>query len=456
MSVLISQELRSLGVAQVIVILKYPHAVTAAKLGGKLAGVQAGTAPEQLSKHFVFSQISQISAIASAQATEHGFATPVLQGDKAQKTKSSGTGGKRRQREQHPRLMDRGMIATAPSLVRYYPNLGVMLGTVDKEGLSALRKDPRVEEVTGIPSLSLIRPQRVAAAKLTREVSWGIESMHIPALWQQGITGAGILIGHLDTGVDGNHPVFRKKDAIAHFAEFDDLGREITPAPIAYDSQYHGTHTAATIVGRAVSGKSVGVAPGAQLASAIVIEGGNTIARVLGGMDWAVGLEVRILNMSLGFRGYWGDFLPLTQLLRARNILPVFAVGNEGPGTSRSPGNYPEALSVGAYDRQGRVAPFSSSQRLLQPTKLLVPDLLAPGVGIISAKPRGGYQVMDGSSMAAPHISGLAALLMEAKLDKTAEEVQSAIFNSCRLKANMSIDRVNRGVPDGVKALALL
>ena len=150
-------------------------------------------------------------------------------------------------------------------------------------------------------------------------------------------------------------------DAIEFFAEFNDFGREVQPAPAAFDTDEHGTHTAATIAGRPVSTRHVGVATGAKLASAIVIEGGDAVARVLGGMDWAVGHNVRILNLSLGFRGFWEDFIPLTQLLRARNILPVFAVGNEGPGTSRSPGNYPEGLSVGAHDRQGQVADFSSS-----------------------------------------------------------------------------------------------
>ena len=198
------------------------------------------------------------------------------------------------------------------------------------------------------------------------------------------------------------------------------------------------------------------MAPGATLASAIVIEGGDAVARVLGGMDWVVGNNVRILSMSLGFRGYWEDFLPLTQLLRARNILPVFAVGNECPGTSRSPGNYSEALSIGAVNRQGRVARLSSSQRFDRPEDPVVPDLIAPGVGVIFAKPGGGVQMMSGTSMATPHVAGLAALLMQAQPGKTADEVEAAIIKWCRLEPNMSPDRAGHGVPDAVQALALL
>jgi subtilisin family serine protease len=144
----------------------------------------------------------------------------------------------------------------------------------------------------------------------------------------------------------------------------------------------------------------------------VVIEGGDVLARVLGGMDWAVGQGVRVLSMSLGLRGWWDDFQGLTRLLRERNILPVFAIGNEGPGTSRSPGNYPESLSVGAHDPEWKVAEFSSSQRFTRRRQPLVPDLVAPGVGVVSAKQGGGWQVMDGTSMATPHVAGAGVLLM--------------------------------------------
>jgi subtilisin len=200
----------------------------------------------------------------------------------------------------------------------------------------------------------------------------------------------------------------------------------------------------------------VGMAPDAKLASAMVIEGGNAVARVLGGMDWAVGLRVQVLSMSLGFRGWWEDFIPIARILRRRQILPVFAVGNEGPGTSRSPGNYVQALSVGAMDKDKTVAWFSSSQLFVRRRDPLVPDLIGPGVGVTSAKPGGGWQDMDGTSMATPHIAGLAALLMSARPHASVGRIEKAIFDSCTLDPAQPPDRANRGLPDGVKALALL
>ncbi len=399
----VAQELQASGVARVIVTLKPSVA-------------PAEDVKSVLEKYFAASELSQVSAIAAASV----------------RTRS-----------------------VTPQVVRYYPNLGIFFGTVNREGLAALRAEKDiVASVSGAPPLSLIRPTRAATARLAQKITWGIQALGVPDLWDQGYTGEGVLVGHLDTGVDGDHPAL--KGAIAAFAEFDVLGREVQPSPPPHDTEDHGTHTAATIAGRAVQGRRVGVAPGAALASAIVIEGGDVIARVLGGMDWAVGKGVRILNMSLGFRGWWEDFLPLTRILRAKNILPVFAVGNEGPGTSRSPGNYWQALSVGAIDEHREVAYFSSSQRFKRKKDPIVPDVVAPGVDVVSARPGGGYQAMDGSSMATPHIAGLAALLWQAKPKATVAQIERAIFASCQAGPGMSVERGNRGLPNGPRALEAL
>jgi subtilisin family serine protease len=113
-------------------------------------------------------------------------------------------------------------------------------------------------------------------------------------------------------------------------------------------------------------------------------------------------------------------------------------------------------LSVGAMDKNHSVADFSSSQRFQRRRDPLVPDLIGPGVGVTSAKPGGGWQDMDGTSMATPHIAGLAALLMSAKPKASVGRIERAIFESCTLDPSMPRDRANRGLPDGLKALALL
>ncbi|MDQ2975677.1 MAG: S8 family serine peptidase [Acidobacteriota bacterium] len=434
---IIEEQLNATGVAQVLVVLKSPPPPSPSASLGVAAGARALTAAASsapalagMESYFTQSELSQGHALAMAGLTRPGSLSLAATG--------SATPARR--------------VRTPPAVI-HFPNLGVMLGTVNRQGLAGLRVDERVESVNATQQPSLIRPVQVAAAKLTTKTTWGIEFLKVPKLWQQGLTGKGIRVGHLDTGVDGKHPSL--KAAIASFAEFDSLGFQIKPVPSPHDTDEHGSHTAATIAGRAVNNRAVGVAPKAMLASAIVIEGGDVVARILGGMDWAITQNVRVLSMSLGLRGMMEFFLVVTQIIRARNILPVFAVGNEGPGTSRSPGNYMEALSVGANDNAGRVADFSSSQRFTRAQDPRVPDIVAPGVDVVSAKPGGGFQSMSGSSMATPHVAGLAALLFEAKPSASVAEVENAIFSSSTLGSILPA-RGNRGIPDAVSAFAAL
>lgn len=408
-----------MGVVQVIVVVKRSALKASAKAAGPQADLAAALMPgapaglgvvARLSRHFVLSPYSQEAALFE------------------------------------PRI-------AAARASRFYPNLGVMLGTVDSKGLTSLASDSEVEAVHPASILRLIKPVRMAAAAVPGAVTWGLNTLGIPGLWAKGLTGKGVLVGHLDTGVDGTHPALQ--GAIQEFAEFDSFGERVSGSPAAHDSDEHGTHTAGTIAGRRIGAQAIGVAPGAKLLSGLVIEGGNAVARILAGMDWVVGERAKVLSMSLGFPGYVEDFRSLTQVIRNAGILPVFAVGNEGPGTSRSPGNYPEALSVGACDASGHMADFSSSQQFKRKKDPRVPDVVAPGVDVISAKPGGGYQSMSGSSMATPHIAGLAALLFEAKPAATVDDVENAILGSCRL-GTMPANRAGRGLPNAAAALALL
>lgn len=403
----VSSTLKAVGVVQVIVTLKDVPPGNGAALAAAKPDIQ------HVTRHFRRSENSRSGAVALA-------------------------AGRRQQ----------------PAACKVYKNLGLILGTVDEKGYEGLKKDPSVKAVNEAPQISLIKPVAATVATAVKGPTWGIKRLNVEKLWAQGITGAGVLVGHLDTGVDGKHPAF-KGGAIAKFAEFDDLG-EIVPNAKAHDSDEHGTHTAGTIVGRPVKGSKFGVAPGAQLASAMVIEGGDIVARILGGMDWIVGEGARILSMSLGLRGFHTEFLPLMQAIRNRGILPVIAVGNEGPGTSRSPGNYDIVLSVGASDDQDAVADFSSSQRFIRPGDPLVPDVVAPGVETLSALPGGAFGEFSGSSMATPHIAGLAALLWQAKPGATVDEIEAAIFKSCKRPSTMPSARANRGLPNAVDALAIL
>lgn len=352
--------------------------------------------------------------------------------------------------------MDSRSTARAVPAARQFPRLGVALGYVDRAALRTLEQNPSVATVHAAEPLSLIRPVAARTARATAGITWGLLHFKVKKLWDQGLTGKGVRVGHLDTGVDGKHPAL--KGRVVDFLEVDLNGERVAGAK-PYDSDKtfgHGTHTAGTICGGKVQNLSIGVAPEADLYSGLVIEGGQVLLRVLQGMEWALEKNVRVLNMSLGFRGHSPFFLDVTQRLRDEGVLPVFAIGNEGVGTSRSPGNYSQSLSVGAHDRQGQVADFSSSITFNRPEEPNQPNVVAPGVSIVSAKPGGGVRTLDGTSMATPHVAGLAALLFQAKPNASVSQVEQAIQSTCVPLPKVDPLRFGFGQVDPVAALAAL
>jgi subtilisin len=428
MATSLDETIAAAGYAKVIVTLK-PQAVAAA---GAAAAVGLG----------VTAAAPRVDRDATERALQNHFIIPSQSQAEALTAMSVRAASKKLQKAE-----------ASPARVRVYPRLGLAIGFVDASGANALRRHPQVEGIEKAPELSLIRPVGMRPSKAKVDITWGIERIKADRLWAAGHAGKGVVVGHLDTGVDGSHPDL--KGAIAAFAEFDMTGNQV-PGAKPWDSDEHGTHTAGTIVGRAGTKGSFGVAPEAQLASGMVIEGGQVVDRILAGMEWLVEQRVHILSMSLGLRGYTPAFQSVIDALRTANILPVIAVGNEGANTSRSPGNYANVLSVGAMDNSERVPDFSGSEQFNRPNNPLVPDLVAPGVAVLSCIPDKKYAEMDGSSMATPHVAGLAALLLGAKPNATIAQLEQAILDSCQRPASMPQPRANRGVPDAVRAFQLL
>ena len=278
-----------------------------------------------------------------------------------------------------------------------------------------------------------------SAASAPTGTPWHLNAIGANATRDAGLRGAGVRVGHLDTGIDPNHPELAGK--ILAFAEFDANGNRV-PNAQARDTTGHGTHTAGLIVG-----SKVGVAPDARILSAMVLPNGEgTFAQVIGGMQWVLDPDnnaatddgAKIVSMSLGLPGQYDAFIPAVRNMVRAGALPVFAAGNSGPaaGSINSPGNLPEPLTVGAVDQNSALASFSSRGPVTWGAPINAsftkPDVVAPGVAITSLAPGGGYAALSGTSQAAPIVAGAAAVLRGAKPGADWQTIKDAIRDSAK------------------------
>jgi subtilisin family serine protease len=304
---------------------------------------------------------------------------------------------------------------------------------VTRKTLAALAAQPDIIAILPNQRISLIRPRKIDYAELSKEekqdgLTWGLKQLEIEKIWKTS-KGKDINVAVLDTGVYGDHPAL--KDRIQDFSLIDPLGRRITATP-AFDCGQHGTHVCGTIAGgEDPNGIKIGVAPEANLLVSSVLMGNTTLRTLMEGISWAIEKGADIINMSLGMSYYEPLFAEVLDiLLNQYGILPVVAIGNENHGNSSSPGNAYNAFSGGAIEhgqQKLEVSSFSSGASLVFPGKspnslVTKPDIVAPGSQIYSCIPptpvANGtmeYTFMDGTSMATPHVAGVAALLMAAK-----------------------------------------
>ncbi|MBZ6495957.1 S8 family serine peptidase [Natrinema longum] len=289
----------------------------------------------------------------------------------------------------------------------------------------------------------------------------GVAQVNAPTVWEEYDTrGEGVRVAVLDTGVDISHPdIDLATDDPSDptypggWAEFDASGQRISGST-PHDTGTHGTHVSGTVAGGATSGTAIGVAPEAELLHGLVMsETSGSFAQVVAGMEWALRSDADVINLSLGATGAYPALIDPVRNARHSGAVVVGAVGNEGAGTSGSPGNVYETISVGAVDGEGAVPPFSGGQRLTRtdwngspsdwdaPPSYVVPDVVAPGVAVTSAGPDGGYATIPGTSMAAPHVSGTAALLLSAESDATPDEIETALTETARVPENRHTER---------------
>jgi subtilisin family serine protease len=273
----------------------------------------------------------------------------------------------------------------------------------------------------GVTQVLLDRKLRVAA------LDRNLVQVNAQPAWDAGLSGQSVKVAVLDTGVDADHPDLAGQVLAAeNFTDDPDTG----------DHAGHGTHVAGIAggTGAAAGGDRRGVGFGAKLLNGKVCNqfGDCFMSSIAAGMEWAATQGAKVVNLSLG--GAHTDGLDpveetLEHLTATAGMLFVAAAGNDGPtdpdrpeaATLGSPAEAPSALAVGAVDPDDGLAGFSSTGPS-QGDVALKPEITAPGVGIIAPRAQGtepgepvgdDYVKLSGTSMAAPHVAGAAAALLE-------------------------------------------
>jgi subtilisin family serine protease len=340
-------------------------------------------------------------------------------------------------------------FVAADSSVRSVKHFWIVNAVSCKASVAAIEKlaardDVKAIELNQTIQLEPTRPGSQPKEEALRKANeltytYGLKKLKIPEFRAAyGLDGQGIVVGHIDTGVDFNHPDLKGK--MVGWKDF------VGSKPEPYDDQGHGTHTAGTIAGGQTSGLAIGVAPGAKLLVAKSFSGSGSAQTewLVGAMQWIADPDGNpatndyppVCSNSWGGGSGQTTFLEATKNWVRLGIFPCFAAGNSGPGaaTVGTPGGFLEAFAVGATTDQDTIASFSSRGPVTWDGKKYVkPDVSAPGENVTSAKNGGGYNTISGTSMACPHVAGMIALMLQASpgagidqmrdlLEKTSDE----------------------------------
>jgi serine protease AprX len=326
------------------------------------------------------------------------------------------------------------------------------------ETIAALSEDPAVE---------LIWPDLPVHAWLADAVPL----IHAARVWESGFTGQGVRIAVLDTGLDGAHPDFAGRiTAYRDFIEPDDPA-----ADQPRDPNGHGTHVAGIAAGGGVAsgGRYRGVAPDAELVIGRVLDafGNGRTSDVMAGVEWAVELGAKVINISLGGPPFPSDGTDaLSSLCNAaveHGTVVCVAAGNLGPNghTIGSPGAATQVITVGACEGDpsrstDAVATFSSRG----PTAdgRVKPDLVFPGMNVVAPRAAGtalgapvndDYTSLQGTSQATPMATGTAALVLQSNPRLTPEAVRQRLVQGAHRLAGAESVAQGSGRGDAYNAL---
>jgi hypothetical protein len=313
-------------------------------------------------------------------------------------------------------------------------------------GFSVLANQETILDLASMPEVKQIRQEwqfSMLPDSLTPEQAQpNIEQISAPEVWVTGYRGQGVVVASLDSGVSMSHDDLVSRWRGGTNSWYDPFNQH-PGYPI--DLSGHGTAVMGIMVAGEVNGTAMGVAPAAQWIAARIFDdrGFSTETAIHLAFQWlldpdgdpATADAPHVVNNS------WGSTTPGCNLayqadlqaLVAAGILPVFSAGNFGPmeGTGTSPGNYPDALAVGAVDDADIIWPLSSRgpSDCGEPAAIF-PEVVAPGVAIYTFDRAGTFATRTGTSMAAPHASGVLALLLSAYPGTSVQDQRQALLQT--------------------------
>jgi subtilisin family serine protease len=318
----------------------------------------------------------------------------------------------------------------------------------DNALVNELRTLPEVARIAATQTLTLPEPAPGQEEDRIEAVEWNVARINAPQVWSTyGVTGQGIVVANIDTGVQYDHPALVGKyrgnlggGVFDHNYNWFDPSRVCgNPSLVPCDNNGHGTHTMGTMVGDDGGANQIGVAPGARFIMAKGCESNScSDTALLASAQWVLAptdlnganprpdLRPHIVNNSWGGGG--GDFWyqAMVQAWVAAGIFPAFSIGNSGPscGTAGSPGDYVESYGAGGFDINNNVY-TSSSRGPAVGTGIIKPNISAPAVSVRSSVPVGSYASYTGTSMASPHVAATVALIWSAAPALTGDIAQT-------------------------------
>ncbi|OLP66538.1 Bacillopeptidase F precursor [Bacillus pumilus] len=335
--------------------------------------------------------------------------------------------------------------------------------TGTKEVMEKVAAFPEVAQVLPNETRHIHRPVDLKQSdqkkqmKAVNGIEWNISQVHAPEAWGLGYDGTGTVVASIDTGVEWEHPALKEKyrgfdpskpNEPDHAFNWYDA---TTGSNVPYDDLEHGTHVTGTMVGSEPDGSNqIGVAPGAKwIAVKAFSEDGGSDADLLDAGEWIIAPKDEngtphpekapdVVNNSWGGGPGLDDwYKDVVNAWRAADIFPEFSAGNTdlfnpgGEGSISNPSNYQEAFATGATDQDNKLGSFSLQGP--SPYGVMKPDIAAPGVNIRSSIPGKGYEDgWNGTSMAGPHVSAVAALLRQVQSDLSVEEIETILVDTAK------------------------